>query len=121
MVVTNDEELYNKVKLARSHGMTTMSYQRASGHATSYEIETLGFNYRLDDIRASLACVQLGRLPDDYVKRAQVRKWYEAALKDMDDIIVPYLNYDEYVSNYIFPIVLRDSTREKRAKNSRSF
>lgn len=114
MVVTNHEELYNKLKLARSHGMTTMSYQRASGHATSYEIETLGFNYRLDDIRASLACVQLGRLSDDYVKRAQVRKWYEVALKKVDDIIVPYIDYDEYVSNYIFPIVLKDSTREKR-------
>lgn len=51
MIVTNHEELYHKFKLMRSHGMTTMSYQRASGHATSYDVVDLGYNYRIDDIR----------------------------------------------------------------------
>jgi dTDP-4-amino-4,6-dideoxygalactose transaminase len=114
MIVTNDEELYDRMKLARSHGMTTMSYQRASGHATSYEINTLGFNYRLDDIRASLACVQLSKLEDDLEKRMKVRTWYEERLCNIQGVIVPYLKNREYVSNYVFPIVLADTTGEKR-------
>jgi dTDP-4-amino-4,6-dideoxygalactose transaminase len=116
MVVTNNEEVYNKIKLARSHGMTTMSYQRASGHATSYDIETLGFNYRLDDIRASLACVQLKKLKDDLIKRLDVRKLYEELLGNVDGITIPYTNNSEFVSNYIFPILLKNSNRDKREK-----
>lgn len=114
MVITNNEDLYQRMKLARSHGMTTMSYQRASGHATSYEIETLGFNYRLDDIRASLAIVQLDKLVNDLNKRMQVRQWYEEGLRDVKEIVIPYVTNQEFVSNYIFPIVLRNSTKEIR-------
>ena len=62
MLVTNNEELYHKLKLMRSHGMTVMSYQRASGHATSYDIIDLGYNYRMDDIRASIGIIQLDKL-----------------------------------------------------------
>ena len=50
MFVTNNEEMAKKARLLRSHGMTTMSYQRASGHATTYDILELGYNYRMDDI-----------------------------------------------------------------------
>lgn len=114
MIVTNDEELYKKIKLARSHGMTTMSFQRATGHATSYEIETLGFNFRMDDIRATLAIVQLKKLYADLEKRIQVRKWYEERLCGVEGLIVPYVGNAEFVSNYVFPIVLSNSNVDKR-------
>ena len=59
MFVTNNEEMAQKARLIRSHGMTTMSYQRASGHATEYDISCLGYNFRMDDIRAAIAIEQL--------------------------------------------------------------
>ncbi len=114
MIVTNDEGLYNKVKLMRSHGMTTMSYQRASGHAVNYDIVDVGYNYRMDDIRASIGIVQLDKLEDDLKKRASIREWYLEYLSDMSDINIPFIKNKEFVSNYIFPIVLKDSTGEKR-------
>lgn len=116
VLVTNHEDVYNRVKLARSHGMTTMSYQRAAGHATSYDIQSLGFNYRLDDIRATLACVQLSKLDSDIKKRAKVRQWYENRLEKIESIIIPYKKCEETVSNYIFPILLKNSDRMKRDK-----
>lgn len=116
MVVTNNEDLYNRIRLARSHGMTTMSYQRASGHATSYDIGSLGFNYRLDDIRAALACAQIGKLRDDLKNRELVRKKYEQELESIRDIIIPYKGNRNYVSNYIFPVLLRNSDRDKRER-----
>ena len=67
MFVTNNEEMAKKARLLRSHGMTTMSYQRASGHATTYDILELGYNYRMDDIRAAIAIEQLKKLPADLV------------------------------------------------------
>lgn len=114
MIVTRNKELYDKMKLARSHGMTSMSYERASGHATSYEISTLGFNYRLDDIRASLGCAQMKKLPSDIDKRTELRLLYEEKLGKIKGITIPYLGWKGVFSNYIFPIVLKDSNAEKR-------
>lgn len=114
MIVTNNEEIYKKVKLMRSHGMTTMSYQRASGHATNYDIAELGYNYRMDDIRASLGLAQLEKLKGDLKKRIQIRKWYQEYLSDIDFLEIPFKNHKGFVSNYIFPVVLRDSTVEER-------
>jgi dTDP-4-amino-4,6-dideoxygalactose transaminase len=57
MLITNNEEMAKKARLLRSHGMTTMSFQRASGHATKYDIVELGYNFRMDDIRASIGVV----------------------------------------------------------------
>lgn len=116
MIVTNNEELYHKCKLMRSHGMTTMSYQRASGHATSYDVIDLGYNYRMDDIRASIGVVQLDKLKNDLERRAEVRKWYIEYLSEIEGefICIPFTENKGFASNYIFPIVLRNSTAEKR-------
>jgi dTDP-4-amino-4,6-dideoxygalactose transaminase len=114
MLVTNNEELAKQVRSLRSHGMTTMSYQRARGHATSYDIVELGYNYRMDDLRASIGIVQLNHLNEDLQKREKVRSWYLKALKDVEQVIVPFANNSEFVSNYIMPIVLKDSTIKNR-------
>ncbi len=114
MLVTNDEAVYEQAKLLRSHGMTTMSYERAKGHATSYDILDLGYNFRMDDIRASLGIVQMKKLPGDLKQRAEVRSWYLEELKGIPELGVPFADYEGHVSNYIMPVVLKDSTREVR-------
>lgn len=120
MLVTSNAEYAERARLLRSHGMTTMSYQRASGHATEYDVVTLGYNYRMDDIHAAVGLAQLKKLPSDLEQREKVRAWYLEALKDNDRIIVPFSEHIGFVSNYIFPIVLnhadkdlRDTTRNK--------
>lgn len=114
MLVTNNEEFAKRVRSLRSHGMTTMSYQRASGHATSYDIVELGYNYRMDDLRASIGIAQLHHLKEDLVKRAKVRSWYIDALKNEEQVIIPFVDNNEFVSNYIMPIVLKNSTEVNR-------
>ena len=114
MFITNDDEMERKARLIRSHGMTTMSYQRASGHATSYDITCLGYNFRMDDIRASIAIEQLKKLPGDLETRIQVRKHYLDRLAGVKGIAIPFADNEEFVSNYIFPIVLLDSNRDRR-------
>lgn len=114
MVVTNDEKLGEKIKLLRSHGMTTMSYDRARGHSTGYDVVELGYNYRLDDIRAALAISQFKKLPDDMEKRKKLREQYIEQLSDYPQIEIPFKNCRDYVSNYIFSIVLKDSSVRER-------
>ncbi len=109
MLVTNDDEIARKCRLLRSHGMTTMSYQRSVGHATSYDVIELGYNYRMDDIRASIGIVQLSKLRKDLEGRALVRSKYIKILNGIDYIILPFSFHEGFVSNYIMPIVLRNS------------
>lgn len=114
MIVTNNDDFYDRAKLLRSHGMTSLSYERAKGHSTSYDVVELGYNYRMDDIRASIGIVQLDKLEADLIKRAQVRKWYLEQLSNLDNVIIPFKDYSDFSSNYIFPIVLKNSTSAKR-------
>ena len=62
MVVTDDDQIATKVKLLRSHGMTAISWDRQQGHASGYDVVELGFNYRIDEPRATLATARLTRL-----------------------------------------------------------
>ncbi len=114
LLVTNSEKYAKKASLLRAHGMTSLSYDRAKGHATDYDVVCLGYNYRLDDIRGSLALAQLEKIDKDINKRAELRKYYHNNLKQIDKIIIPYENVAYKSSNYIFPILLKDSNTEKR-------
>ena len=114
MFVTNNPEFAARARLLRSHGMTTMSYQRASGHATGYDIVELGYNYRMDDIRAAIAIEQLKKLPGDLERRLEVRARYLERLSSVEEVVVPFADNKEFVSNYIMPVVLRSGGRERR-------
>ena len=114
MMVTNNQSFYERGKLLRSHGMTTLSYERAKGHSTSYDVVDLGFNYRMDDIRAAIGIVQLGKLRSDLEKRKIIRDLYIQYLSDLQGIIIPFYDYSEFSSNYIFPILIKNGGPEKR-------
>ncbi|WP_076411040.1 DegT/DnrJ/EryC1/StrS aminotransferase family protein [Shewanella sp. UCD-KL12] len=114
MLITDNDEIADRIKLLRSHGMTTMSYQRAAGHATTYDVVDSGYNYRMDDLRASIGLVQIGKLQADLESRAKVRSWYLEELKAIPGIVIPFQNCTEFSSNYVMPVILKESTAEKR-------
>jgi len=114
IMVMNNREHFEKAKLMRSHGMTSLSYERAKGHAVAYDVVALGYNYRIDDIRASLALVQLQRLRPDLEKRARIRNRYIERLRELEEVIVPFAAHTGFVSNYILPIVLRKANAATR-------
>ena len=76
MLITRHPEYAERAKLLRSHGMTSMSYQRAKGHTTSYDVVEYGYNYRMDDIHSAIGIAQLAKIPGDYEKRTKVRERY---------------------------------------------
>lgn len=114
MLSTNNNEYAKKAKLLRAHGMTSLSYEIAKGHATKYDVVELGYNYRMDDIRGALALSQFIKFKDDVEKREKLRQIYLKELKNIDDIIIPYKNHPYKSTNYIFPIVLKHSNAENR-------
>src|SRR5207253_216801 len=61
-IATDDADLAERLRLLRSHGMTSLSWDRHKGHASGYDVVALGFNYRIDEPRAALAAARLQRL-----------------------------------------------------------
>ena len=83
-IVTDDPELDARLRLLRSHGMTTLTWDRHRGHATGYDVVALGFNYRIDEPRAALAAARLTRLDADNRHRARLDTTYREGLKSAD-------------------------------------
>lgn len=114
MLITNNSDYFERAKLLRSHGMTSMSYERSKGHSTAYDVVEFGYNYRMDDIRSAIGIVQLDKIVEDLNKRALVRKWYLEELTNIEEIIIPFQEHQEFSSNYIFPIVMKNANAEQR-------
>ena len=90
MVVTDDDGLAERLRLLRSHGMTTLTWDRRRGHAHSYDVVEHGFNYRLDELRAAIGLVHLRRLVNDNAARARVVAHYRAELDGVLGMQVPF-------------------------------
>jgi dTDP-4-amino-4,6-dideoxygalactose transaminase len=112
MIVTDDDDLEQRLRLLRSHGMTTLTWDRHRGHAHSYDVVTQGFNYRLDEIRAALGLVQLRRLPDENAGRAEVSKRYREALHGTAGITMPFTDpvAQERSSHHLAVVLLPEGT-----------
>jgi dTDP-4-amino-4,6-dideoxygalactose transaminase len=113
MLITNNQKYYEQCKLLRSHGMTSLAYNRKNGNNT-YDVVRLGYNYRMDDIRATLGYVQLQKLSDEIDKLQDIRTYYEETLEPIEEIILPFKDYPGVSTNYIFPVILKNSNVEKR-------
>ena len=76
MVVTNDDALAERLRRLRSHGMTTLSWDRHHGRPSTYDVVAHGLNYRIDDLRSAIGLVQLGRLPEGNRRRQELAAVY---------------------------------------------
>jgi dTDP-4-amino-4,6-dideoxygalactose transaminase len=117
-VLTDHEDLAARVRSLRSHGMTTVTWDRHRGHAETYDIIELGFNYRIDEPRAALGLSRLTRLASDLEKRRAVARGYRERLAGLD-LELPF--DDEGVdrsAHFAFPVLLerreeRDAVRDQ--------
>jgi dTDP-4-amino-4,6-dideoxygalactose transaminase len=110
MVLTADEEVAERLRLLRSHGMTTLTWDRHRGHASSYDVVLPGFNYRLDEVRAVLGLVQLRRLPDENAARARITASYREALDEKQGLTMPFdgSGGDRVSSHHLAVVLLPD-------------
>jgi dTDP-4-amino-4,6-dideoxygalactose transaminase len=86
MLATDDDEVAARARLLRSHGMTTLTWDRHRGHASGYDVVEPGFNYRIDEPRATLAIARLARLDADNRRRAAAAGLYRERLERIDGI-----------------------------------
>jgi dTDP-4-amino-4,6-dideoxygalactose transaminase len=121
-VVTDDPELFETMRLLRSHGMTTLTWDRHRGHAHSYDVVACGFNFRLDEVRAAVGLVQLGRLREGNRARAAIVERYRSMLAQRSDFVLPFEGADDRESAHHLAVVVlppgtaRDEVRETLRK-----
>lgn len=111
MVVTKDDELAEKVRIRRSHGMTTLTWDRHRGHSFSYDVVARGYNYRLDEMRAALGLVQLSRLEAGNAKRRELTLKYREELQNLESVDLPFLGSPASASHHLFPLLLKNVNR----------
>jgi len=110
MVVTRNQELFDKLKGLRSHGMSVLSFDRFKGRAVSYDVESPGLNYRIHEISSALGLVQLKKLEEANNKRKKIVEYYYRRLDGVSAVSIPYRHFSRGKPNYhIVPVLLSDS------------
>ena len=90
MITTNSKELYEKLLLLRTHGITKNPDRLHENHGGwYYEMQELGYNYRLTDIQAALGSSQVKRANEGLRLRQEIAKRYNEAFEDIVEIITP--------------------------------
>ena len=118
MVVTRHDEVASRVRLLRSHGMTTLTWDRHRGHASSYDVTMNGFNYRLNEIAAALGRCQLKKLVRGNRKRKELAHTYHQALFSAPNLTIPFAGYSGDSAHHLMTAVAPDGdTRDLLAQS----
>ncbi|NLG67179.1 MAG: DegT/DnrJ/EryC1/StrS aminotransferase family protein [Actinobacteria bacterium] len=123
MVTTDREDVAKAIRLLRSHGMTHQTMDRHRGHAYSYDVVCLGYNYRLTEIEAVLGSVQLAVLPERNASRRRLVQRYRELLAGVDGVRAPFSEYGDpslwgysaTSSHHLMVILLPDGETRARA------
>ncbi len=123
MVLAREDALLQRIRRNRSHGMTSLTLERYRGHAFSYDVTDLGYNYRMDELRAAIGLVQLERLPQWNRRRRELGELYRDLLAaQLPEIVVPFSRGWETAA-HLMPVLLpeesdREAVMSRLRKNS---
>lgn len=107
MITTNNKLFYEKLLQFRSHGITRDITKLMDNHGPwYYEMQFLGYNYRMTDIQAALGSSQMDRLDMFIIKRREIVNVYNESFKDMPEITVPYQTSEGESSWHLYVIKL---------------
>jgi dTDP-4-amino-4,6-dideoxygalactose transaminase len=91
MVITNSKNISDFVRSARNHGISkTLASRFSGGKPWNYDVENPGYNYRLDEIRASLGISQMKRIKKMNALRKKAADYYTEKLENVNGVVVPY-------------------------------
>lgn len=108
LVAARDPALNERLRRLRSHGMTSLTWDRHRGHASSYDVIALGYNYRMDEIHAALGLVQLEKLAANNQRRREISAAYRAALAGNPWLELPFSQPRGLPACHLFVALLRE-------------
>ena len=101
-ILTNNRQLYNKIKILRSHGII-----RNIKEPWKYSINQLGYNYRLTDIQSALGISQLKKLNLFIKRRNEIAEIYNEKLKNLDLFEIPKVRKNISHAYHLYPLKIR--------------
>lgn len=105
MVTTNDKKLYDQLCLYRTHGITKNALCLNANHGGwYYEMQELGYNYRITDFQAALGISQLARADVGLTRRQEIARKYNQCFADISGIITPYVSETVFHAYHLYVI-----------------
>ncbi|MBP7578883.1 MAG: DegT/DnrJ/EryC1/StrS family aminotransferase, partial [Candidatus Obscuribacter sp.] len=117
VILTNDDKLYDKLLLFRSHGITKTKDKLTRDEGPWYhEMQELGYNYRMCDIQAALGTSQMAKLPDFVKRRREIADLYRAKLANHPNYQCATAHDDRESAYHLFPILVKDTPHAKNRR-----
>lgn len=114
ILLAREPSLLECVRHLRSHGMTTDTLTRHRGHAYSYDVILLGYNYRMDELRAAMGLAQLAHLPQWNRRRYELSQLYRQSLAaHIPEVVVPF-DHTHETAAHLMPILLPPGMNRQR-------
>jgi dTDP-4-amino-4,6-dideoxygalactose transaminase len=113
MLFAKDPAVLDRIRQMRSHGMTTGTLDRHRGHAYTYDVTMLGYNYRMDEIRAAMGLAQLAKLHQCNERRKQLSNLYRDTLQEeVQDVLIPF-GPEHETAAHLMPILLPEGVNRE--------
>ena len=117
-VLTNNEEVYEKLLLFRNHGITrnTKRFLYPSHGPWYYEMQFLGYNYRMNELSAALGISQLRKLDLFVRRRREIASYYSEALSDLKGVMLPVERDYAKSSYHLYVLRLRGDFAHRKGE-----
>lgn len=114
MIVTDNEEFYQKIMLFRRHGITRdENLMTRNDGSWFYQQLDLGYNYRITDIQCALGCSQMKKLDRFLTRRKEIVAHYNEAFADCENIVTPYQLPETESGWHLYIVQLKNCDRRK--------
>ena len=110
---TDDDELFEKLRLLRLHGMNKNANDRHREGYKHWDMTVLGWKYNMDNIQAALLLPQLDRLEENWRKRRELAAYYEERLWDIPNLRRPKTLAGVEHTWHLFPVWVGAGARDR--------
>jgi len=109
---TNDDQLAEKIRKLRLHGITADAWKRHSKGSWYYEITESGFKYNITDIQSAIGIHQIKKLDKFIDLRRKIAQTYSSELKEIKEIVTPCVKAEVKHAYHLYPILLKGMDRD---------
>jgi len=111
-ILTNDPSYYQQASMLRKHGIDRreeMFSEKKRIGSWFYDMEALGFNYRLTDFQAALGLSQLKKIDRFKARRRKIVDYYNEQFSDIEELILPYESENVNSNFHLYILQVKDN------------